>query len=863
MTRRRDLTATQGRSAEMTTIVAQSLTEAGHWTEVCRRYMTDQGDFIKVAELGGDGQDVPFEQAFSNLAHAYLRDKAPSLLDHELGFQLLDRNQENTKAVGVLAFKVGSHQLFAPVFFLSGDLKGHELLYLKNQDMFVPLKENWLNYILNRKPNILGAGVSRQTSTMGVMQPDLNRLSQSPYKYAAATLPSVRPFLPKYAHLCTSDFREALSDFTKHANERLDLGDFVKQASLPALNALVDTLRRRPKLAQAYDTWHGLGELREAIKQAGVRLRASSVLDDPYRQSVPKYQQPPISGSVVDWLEKEAADSDNGPDAKQKVKITTLDTSTVGYPDDVDEEDAEKLLQDEILIKDHREGDEVSVAYNVQVEQKLTNPTETGVYMVLTKPGEFEKCLIITHPHGANGRHHHCVVVALEGEKSWCNCPCDDVWVTGQVDETDERIPGGEESWKEWFDEQSDASLSDDAHARFLIVGPRRNGTCPFRVEKTIGTGDSTVYEVDFSDNCEYGRHLSKGLHRYHDTADYEWFDEYDKWRDGQRVHMDAKIGTDLRSNHGDLYVPKGCKVIKIQETEGDKWRREDKKNNPPGMMPMSGGNDSSETPLIQPGNLMDAELSIMKKTAALSIQYDGYQYFVNESPGINAVDSLVHLVRDHGFREETSRHMMKLAEQQYSRLKPEPFRCRVKYAEPYMTDEGPSAPAIPEPDMGGYNPMGWPGPTLNGQAEEYVVDDMQAANTDPSVYNVNPANMPDPMDVNAVNQAASTGQKEVFDTAMIGSMLRAVRDDTMIDRYLPDLVKGMDRLGRILFMFYWHQDQFADRYGKQDLPELEDSLRNAFEMLGDVILFLKQKTIEPYPEEDVSSLDLGDAAEV
>ncbi len=164
---------------------------------------------------------------------------------------------------------------------------------------------------------------------------------------------------------------------------------------------------------------------------------------------------------------------------------------------------------------------------------------------------------------------------------------------------------------------------------------------------------------------------------------------------------------------------------------------------------------------------------------------------------------------------------------------------------------------------MGAYNPMGFQGQTMGTYEEEQVIPDMQAANTDPSVYNVNPANMPDPMDVNAVQQAASTGQKEVFDTAMIGSMLRAVRDDTMIDRYLPDLVKGMDRLGRILFMFYWHQDQFADRYGKQDLPELEDSLRNAFEMCGDVILFLKQKTIEPYPEEDVQSLDLGDTADV
>ena len=111
---------------------------------------------IKKAELGGSGNDNQFEQSFSNLAHAYLKDKAPGLLDYEVGFELMERNEDSTKAVGIFGFKVGSQWLYAPVFFINGDLKGHELLYLKDQDQFVPLKENWLNYLLRRKPAQLG-----------------------------------------------------------------------------------------------------------------------------------------------------------------------------------------------------------------------------------------------------------------------------------------------------------------------------------------------------------------------------------------------------------------------------------------------------------------------------------------------------------------------------------------------------------------------------------------------------------------------------------------------------------------------------------------------------------------------------------
>jgi len=62
--------------------------------------------------------------------------------------------------------------------------------------------------------------------------------------------------------------------------------------------------------------------------------------------------------------------------------------------------------------------------------------------------------------------------------------------------------------------------------------------------------------------------------------------------------------------------------------------------------------------------------------------------------------------------------------------------------------------------------------------------------------------------------------------------------------------MKSVDKLGRLLFLFYWHQDDFKERYGKNSLPEMEDSLRNAFESLADIVLFLKEKTIEPRLDE-------------
>ena len=123
---------------------------------------------------------------------------------------------------------------------------------------------------------------------------------------------------------------------------------------------------------------------------------------------------------------------------------------------------------------------------------------------------------------------------------------------------------------------------------------------------------------------------------------------------------------------------------------------------------------------------------------------------------------------------------------------------------------------------------------------------------TDPDVYNPSPDALPDPLTMQTAQQAGQLGQKEVFDTAMITGLLKAVRKDSLVERYMGDLLKALDRLGRVLFMFYWHNDEFSDRYGKGDLPELEDSLRNAFEGLGDLVLFLKEKDVEPLRSNDL-----------
>lgn len=190
--------------------------------------MPKLSSMAKTANLGGSGGETEFEQAFSSLAYAYLRDKAPQLLDYMIGFQLVDRNEDNTKALGIFGFQLGKQWLYAPVFFLNGDLKGHELLYNKSNDSFIPLKENWVNYILSRKPHILGESSSRRLQDLGGSYPNIRQITQSPANGGgkrASDQDWLTPILPM---LAAFKLKTANSLFPGTGNRKLNQAEIVK-----------------------------------------------------------------------------------------------------------------------------------------------------------------------------------------------------------------------------------------------------------------------------------------------------------------------------------------------------------------------------------------------------------------------------------------------------------------------------------------------------------------------------------------------------------------------------------------------------------------------------------------------------------
>jgi hypothetical protein len=824
---------------------------------------------FKEASLGGE-QEQGFEQAFASLAYAYMKDKAPRLLDFIVGFQLVDRNQDNTKAVGIFGFKVGDMWLYGPCFFLNGDLKGHELLYIKKQDAFVPLKENWVNHLISMRPHTLGEGSDKTTHQLGGMLPNVQRMSGNHgVKYSAdkdtpapvhvadwalPAMPLVASLAAKRAAaLYGETVKTASLNFAKVVEHplRAALRPFAGQfdmrealTSYPLLKAAYLTARQYPLIKQGFDRFYGPDFFRDqALKikaEQDSLLKTSADLIPPPRRPRNKnrYQAyRKLTSSLIpdDQEEKQGADVyllDIGTDSFRVVKYAANavkdDAPVTVNKDELTEDERQSLLDDTVLIKDERDPHKTSVAYNTQTRLELMNPSETGLYDVLEKPGSFDQMLIVHNPHSGRGRENFSLVLRKSSPRNWLNAHSSHVWARPED-------AGVRKDFQTYVDGLGGTDTLKKGGA-YVALGPNGSGTCVFVVKETYGDGS---YKVDWRDHCDYNL---RSQHK--DERDWDYSLGYHNW--DAKLHINANKGTGLKSLNGELYVPESFKVLKVADPPEPKDEEDSLLCCHP--TPCTDGSEGSDTRPIRPGNIVDVQVMLQKDAAYVSIHDMGAgEVWLKSRLGqerMNKRAALVSLVRDHGLTERQSRHMLK--EAAALSVHNRAARFRVKYAYGYGDSDlsgGPNAPPFPEPDYGseqvGYDSY----PAIYPQEEEVPVDDLAGSNYDQSVYD--PFYMPDQQATQVAQQASSAGQKEVFDTAMISGMLKSVSGGSLVDKHLGPLMKALDNLGRILFMYYWHQEEFEERYGKQDMPELEDAIRNAFEALGEVVLYLKEKTVQ------------------
>ena len=779
--------------------------------------------------------DAEFEKTFADLAHARLRDRAPGLLDYLVGFQLLDKSDDDTHAIGAWGFKVGPEWMYAPVFFLNGQLKGDDLLYIKSQDAFVPLKENWINYLLNRRPHVLGETEDKKQNELGIQQPDFDVMARPPYmgsKYASDRSGS-RALVDWMNSTIAKDFRGFMPVLvTSPADEkyaaldaRWSLPTFLKSAGRRAAVTLFRSMKKDAGFADALLRFYRVEDLVKAAESA----------------------------IVSEALTKRAADGDTkieGTAPRVRVIFADRQDPLTLETTNLTDAEKEKLQSDRYIVKDRRGSTELGTVYHREIGKTFQRPSMSGYCRLMTRVGTMKPHLIILNPVGDNERRRRrlgdAVAVNLDGDNRMTMIPPQSVFT--------DSVAHDKQEWDAKFKSLPEATSGREKD-KLVFVNEACAGSVPFFVMRKV-TNDKgqTTYYGDFD---RYPRVYGSGrdentnemlyppFHgRKFNVSDAGWRNREDenptieRADDGETSFViTGKDGKQITQIGTTFFVPNGYKLIKINPQDIERYKLEcyerDRLGKPYDEVNVP-KREPSPDELASPQTLADVEMQLFKSGMVTELQpiTDGIEFWLrtNGEMGrpLSKLAALKVLVVDHQLREEQAAAMLKQARKNGA---PAYFIKRAQ-GQPY------GAPAIPEPMMGSDPSIG------NGVPVQYPMTDLLTVGSDTEPRGATQ------MDMDATfrqaQQAAQQGQKEVMDTSVISGLIKTMDVDNVVDNYIGDLMLGLDRVGRIRFMFYWHWDKFKERYGQQDMPELEDNLSSVFDNLGDLTIFLKQKTIEP-----------------
>jgi hypothetical protein len=789
--------------------------------------------------------DSNFELKFSQLVDTRLQEKVPALYPNRVGFQLIDVNDTQDKGVGVMAFIVDGQWLYAPAFFLKGQLKGLELLYVKNKDMFVPLKDSWISFIQKGQMRLLGHGVDKKDVTP--TKPDMIDLVLSP-------------------HEKISNEKDALIDketlgmmMTKFAELDCDLVTNIPKLGKEAFEQFVGAMKDDPDFANAIFNFYKPADLRKMAELVDLNPKSiDGSADKKINPDNPESEDTGDGTEINETVSKAIADSKETVDVKKEEEImeeteeekiparsTLVEEKTAGenergkrdgtgpYKHSLQrllskmkegkmqemgkacpaKEDAEKTAAASTDIPEDLESDTTKGSDTVEELVVVTNPNEPEASTlsdnekeILLRDGIFVK----------DTRKNTSAVFNTEVNTCNFNNPTS----TGLYE----------------------VLLADGTACPMLIIFPNKevktrtyssDSDFGYKCRHTTGP-DNDVCLINPADPTKYYTKparevLAKPAGRlpeelYNKMKNLKEFTKQ-RYAEGDSKRM---LVVDKKHNAIILRAPWGReKMVTSRDTLptfccGDGSIRftgkDGKISVTKNMVYIPDGAAYFEYEYDCPHQLGDVNTFIyhMRKTAGLQrlkIYSDNNGYALTTDTGqtynLNKKAALINLVKEHGIQASLAKKMIKEAS---FKGVPVSKRYFVKYADMYDL-----SPGDPREMAGSYDEA-----PLENTYENPVAEGLQVA-----------------------TDASNKGVKEVMDTTVLASLAGTSHSMELMGTYISDLIRAMDRVGRMLFLFYWHTDEFEDQYGAQEQVELEESLRELFDSVGDLVLFLKEKSVD------------------
>ena len=790
-------------------------------------------DWIKQASQVLDEKEV--ERAFMDQAYNFVANKAGPLMEepHRLGFEVVYSDEDHTRMVGIFAFRVNEELLYVPVFFLNGQIRGTDLLYTHDKKMFRPLNKDWATYIVEKQKDSMGSGIARKDTRKMPMDLELGDIASPPgsyaYKSSSEQQEGVRTMFEKLAESFNKsmdeDVKSLIKKYTgKHTtdNEKPETAECkevedkrVEETPTPEKDDIEDGNVKKSSLLRKFIVEDGglpaVEKLASWMQESKrfAELLITHVDADDYMPPELLHQAKSASAAAPKLVLYTG-----GLDAFRQVPIGDMAKSASAQE--------EFFSKGYYLWDDRAPGDLNPTTKDLSVS--VCKPGEAGVYKILLADGSMKEAILAapaaqyfdsdpecysSHDdawccHGSNYRDQprELVAVLKDGGESGTVRRVHGEFIKTMSDcirdeELDTEMTGG----KTYRVYDAEAGVLSDA---IHCIGKRTENDLTIYSISTGGRKFDIRQNKD-QDNSSFsanflGKHVffipvttEKGV-----TTRYDEYDKETRYRFRAKRMPTVGDDTTLTSWILETGVKEATFVADRNDRNFFSLRAAPRKQTR--FMPRAEFAAKCARDL---GLHADHVEFFLDKAAA-----DGEAHFFIGTPGIEKFAAPIQMAEQEQFRQDYD---------------PE-FNVGLDYPQAFQLDTTTSGPQPPEQHIGdAYDPgMGM------------TAEDGQSLSS--SAILGAPAEQLEQMRDQA-------GVPNVFEHGLIGSLIHTYDSVAMIDKYVPDLESALDRLGRLLFLYYWKPRDFEDAYGADDMANLENQLLSTFQSFGELVLELLKKS--------------------
>lgn len=803
------------------------------------------GEVVQLSKLAQmDVQEEQLEQDFSKLAYMFVADRAAQMMRYLLGFELVEHEPDGSKAVGVFGFKVGGDYYYIPAFFIANQVRGIDMLFSKKTNMFFPLTEAWVDNIIQRDAIELGDATDVREARRDFENPNFDFVK--------------RPNIGASYSSKAAEARDAAG------YEEAEDGKSLFKAAWDAMClTTAEKLRNDPSLQEAVSGFVGSlngkelskkaesGDLTRWLSEQGGPGAVESLFDALCTNVKFANAALTVYPDVASLHVSRFSDRAVGCKRAEEAKLHIIEDAKGSTSD----ADRQRLLVNGFYIDDKRDPQSLSKAYDYDYGATFSTVDSVGKYRVLTSDGTTQPAWFLQSIKTQDKDRGNVVVTDATG-----TCKMRGIAYADKVYVKNQKIADVDSL----YDTAIPLSQMAEGYTYLLLDKSGKNVIPGFRFTGVRYTpGENTKIDGYLSTGC-----CTDTCSWDDDGGDFDIY-RHDRYRDrdghlrSSGEHRDYFHGITLTKNTGKavtagdrILVPSNYKAL-VLDVPYDVCNKWDKDHNKKIL--------EESQPKLSLGDVTSLRFE-MEKSAFhdLTVMSDGPEFYVRigdmkVSAPYNYKQACQSLNGRLGLSvEDTERLLRKAAEEREVKT-----HIHLGKAAQFVGVDMPQPP----PQTAGMDP--YTGTQLYGPYETTVQGQLVGA---PPVPHGNPygenlggegetqqssadvSGMPGgnsgaaPIDQEAIDlasQAGQLGQRHVFDCSSIGGLAKVYDTGSLLDSYIPQFMQAIDRLGRVLFLYYWKNEDFGERYGSSDTVELEDTLRSVFKQFGDLALTLRRKAVD------------------